>query len=68
MKDFVQIMTQKVEGLIGNPEKIGMNGSRNPRREEYPTILHKYPRKVVESRDSNNRALLLLSKMPKSQN
>jgi len=61
----VQIMPQKVEGLIGNLEKIGMNGSRKPRREEYPTILHKYPRKVVESRVSNNRALLLLSKMPK---
>jgi len=26
----------------------------------YPTILHEYPRKVVESRDTNNRALLLL--------
>jgi len=61
-------MTQKVEGLIGNPEKIGMNGSRKPRREEYPTILHKYPRKLDESRVSSNRALLLLSKVPKFQN
>jgi len=61
-------MAQKVEGLIGNPEKIGMNRSRKPIREEYPTILHKYPRKVVERRDTNNRALLVLSKMPKFQN
>jgi len=61
-------MAQKLEGLIGNPEKIGMNSIRMPRMEEYPTILHKYPRKVVESRDSNNRNLLLLSKMPKFQN
>jgi len=64
----VQIIAQKVEGLIGNPEKIGVNGSRKPRWEEYHSILHKYPRKIVESRDSNNRALLLLSKMPKFQN
>jgi len=61
-------MAQNVDGLIGNTEKIGKNGSRKPRREEYPTILHKYPRKVVESRDSINTALLLLSKMPKFQN
>jgi len=61
-------MDRKVEGLIGNPENIGMNGSRMPRREEYPTILHTYPRKFVESWDSNNMNLLLLSKMPKFQN
>jgi len=61
-------MDQKVEGLIGNPENIGMNGSRMPRMEEYPTNLLTYPRKVVESWDSNNMTLLLLSKMPKFQN
>jgi len=37
----VQIIAQKLEGFIGNPEKICMNGSRKPRWEEYPTILHK---------------------------